>query len=389
MVNRQITLAARPEGFPKESDFALVEGAVPSPGPGEVLVRSQWLSLDPYMRGRMSKARSYAKPTEVGEPMTGQAVGEVVESQDPRFAPGDLVVGQLGWQDYAVARGGSLRKLDPDLAPPQTALHVLGATGLTAYFGLFDVGEAEAGRHRRRLRCVRARSARSSASSRRSPGAARSSGSPGRPRRSPTSPTSTATTSASTTSATTSTRRLKEACPNGVDVYFDNVGGALSETIFRRLALGARIPVCGQISQYNLAEPELAPRNLGFLIVFRARLEGFLIYDYAHRFPEGLQRLGRWLAEGKLTLPGGRDRGPRERARCVHGHAPRREPRQGARPDQLTGTPAAWSARRSISAFAGACATSPLAGSPATSSGSRPSRPVEGIAERPLLLNIA
>ena len=95
--------------------------------------------------------------------------------------------------------------------------------------------------------------------------------------------------------------RLKEACPNGVDVYFDNVGGALSETVFRRLALGARIPVCGQISQYNLAEPELAPRNLGFLIVFRARLEGFLIYDYAHRFPEGLQRLGRWLAEGKLT----------------------------------------------------------------------------------------
>ena len=145
MVNRQITLAARPEGFPKETDFALVESDVPSAGPGEVLVRSQWLSLDPYMRGRMSTARSYAKPTEVGEPMTGQAVGEVVESQDPRFAPGDLVVGQLGWQDYAVARGGALRKLDPDLAPPQTALHVLGATGLTAYFGLFDVGAAKPG----------------------------------------------------------------------------------------------------------------------------------------------------------------------------------------------------------------------------------------------------
>jgi NADPH-dependent curcumin reductase CurA len=249
VVNRQITLAARPEGFPKESDFALVEGAVPSPGPGEVLIRSQWLSVDPYMRGRMSTARSYAKPTEVGEPMTGQAVGEVVESQDPRFAPGDLVVGQLGWQDYAVARGGSLRKLDPDLAPPQTALHVLGATGLTAYFGLFDVGEAKPGDYKH----------------------------------------------------DDVNGRLKEACPNGVDVYFDNVGGALSETVFRRLALGARIPVCGQISQYNLAEPELAPRNLGFLIVFRARLEGFLIYDYAHRFPEGLQRLGRWLAEGKLT----------------------------------------------------------------------------------------
>ena len=145
MVNRQITLACAAGGLPEGVGLRARRGRVPSAGPGEVLVRSQWLSLDPYMRGRMSTARSYAKPTEVGEPMTGQAVGEVVESQDPRFAPGDLVVGQLGWQDYAVARGGSLRKLDPALAPPQTALHVLGATGLTAYFGLFDVGEAKPG----------------------------------------------------------------------------------------------------------------------------------------------------------------------------------------------------------------------------------------------------
>jgi NADPH-dependent curcumin reductase CurA len=300
VVNRQITLAARPEGFPKESDFALVEGAVPSPGPGEVLIRSQWLSVDPYMRGRMSTARSYAKPTEVGEPMTGQAVGEVVESQDPRFAPGDLVVGQLGWQDYAVARGGSLRKLDPDLAPPQTALHVLGATGLTAYFGLFDVGEAKPGD-------TVVVSAASGAVGQVVGQLARIAGC---------GPVVGLAGSAEKVADLTDlygydvgidykhddvNGRLKEACPNGVDVYFDNVGGALSETVFRRLALGARIPVCGQISQYNLAEPELAPRNLGFLIVFRARLEGFLIYDYAHRFPEGLQRLGRWLAEGKLT----------------------------------------------------------------------------------------
>ena len=108
-------------------------------------MRSQWLSLDPYMRGRMSEARSYAKPTQIGEPMTGQAVGEVVESNDPRFELGDTVVGQLGWQDYAVARGGTLRKVDPALAPPQTALHVLGATGLTAYFGLYDVGKPKPG----------------------------------------------------------------------------------------------------------------------------------------------------------------------------------------------------------------------------------------------------
>ena len=298
--NRQITLAARPEGFPKESDFALVEGDAPSPGPGEVLVHSQWLSLDPYMRGRMSTARSYAKPTEVGEPMTGQAVGEVVESQDPRFEPGDLVVGQFGWQDYAVARGGALRKLDPDLAPPQTALHVLGATGLTAYFGLFDVGAAKPGD-------TVVVSAASGAVGQvvgqlaRIAGCGPVVGLAGTPEK-----------VADLTElygydvgidykTDDVNARLKEACPHGVDVYFDNVGGALSETIFRRLALGARVPVCGQISQYNLAEPELAPRNLGFLIVFRARLEGFLIYDYVHRFPEGLQRLGRWLTEGKLS----------------------------------------------------------------------------------------
>ena len=125
-VNRQITLAARPEGYPEESDFALVESEIPQPGAGEVLVHAQWLSVDPYMRGRMSTARSYAKSTELGEPMTGQVVGEVAESNDPRFAVGDTVVGQLGWQDYAVARGGTLRKVDPAVAPVQTALHVLG-----------------------------------------------------------------------------------------------------------------------------------------------------------------------------------------------------------------------------------------------------------------------
>ncbi len=300
MVNRQITLAARPEGFPTESDFALVEAEVPAPGPGEVLVRSQWLSVDPYMRGRMSTARSYAKPTELGEPMTGQAVGEVVESHDPRFARGELVVGQLGWQEHAVARGGSLRKLDPALAPPQTALHVLGGTGLTAYFGLFDIGRPRPGD-------AVVVSAASGAVGQIVGQLARIAGC---------GPVVGLAGSAQKVSDLTElygydvgidykrddvNAALKESCPKGVDVYFDNVGGALSETIFRRLALNARVPICGQVSQYNLAEPELAPRNLGFLIVFRARLEGFLVSDYAHRFPEGLQRLGRWLAEGKLT----------------------------------------------------------------------------------------
>jgi NADPH:quinone reductase len=299
-VNRQVTLAARPEGFPTESDFALVESEVPVPGAGEVLVRSHWLSLDPYMRGRMSTARSYAKPTEVGEPMTGQVVGEVVESQDGRFGPGELVVGQLGWQDYAVARGGTLRKVDPAFGPPQTALHVLGTTGLTAYFGLFGVGKPKPGD------TVVVSGAAGAVGQivgqlAKIAGCGPVVGLAGGPEKVRDLVDLYGYDVGIDYKADDVNARLKESCPNGVDVYFDNVGGALSETIFRRLAVGARIAVCGQISQYNLAEPELAPRNLGFLIVFRARMEGFLINDYVHRFPEGLTRLGRWLAEGKLT----------------------------------------------------------------------------------------
>ena len=298
-MNRQITLAALPVGFPRGSDFALVETEIPTPGAGEVLVRSQWLSLDPYMRGRMSQVRSYAKPTVVGEAMPGQVVGEVVGSEDSRFAPGDVVVGQLGWQDYAVARGGTLRKVDPALAPPRTALHVLGMTGLTAYFGLFDVGKPTPGD-------AVVVSAASGAVGQIVGQLAKLSGC---------GPVVGLAGSPEKVADLTElygydvgidyklgdvNAALKAACPKGVDVYFDNVGGAVSETIFRRLAIGARVPVCGQISQYNLAEPELAPRNLGFLIVLRARLEGFLVSDYAHRFDEGLHRLGGWLAEGKL-----------------------------------------------------------------------------------------
>jgi NADPH-dependent curcumin reductase CurA len=297
-VNRQIVLAARPEGEPKPTDFALVKSPLPAAGPGEVLVRTLWLSLDPYMRGRMSTGRSYAKPTEVGEPMPGQAVGEVVASGDPRFAPGDHVVGQLGWQTHALARGGALRKVDPDLAPLSTWLHVLGMTGLTAYFGLLDVGQAKpgdtvvvsaaagavgqvVGQIAKLMGC-------------------RTVGIAGGPEKCADLLELFGYDAAIDYKHEDLRARLKEECPAGVDVSFDNVGGAVSDAVLARLALHARVVVCGQVSQYNLAEPELAPRNLGLLIVSRARLEGFLVTDYAHRYEEGLTRLGRWLAEGKL-----------------------------------------------------------------------------------------
>ncbi len=298
-MNRQIRLAARPVGLPQESDFELVEAPVPEPGPGQVLVRSHWLSLDPYMRGRMSEARSYAKPTQVGEVMTGQAVGEVVESSDARFTAGELVVGQLGWQEYALGRGGSLRKVDTTLAPAQVYLHVLGTTGLTAYFGLFDIGRPKPGDTvvvsgaAGAVGQIVGQLARIAG--------CRTVGLAGGPEKVADLTDLYAYDVGIDYKAADVNAALKEACPRGVDVYFDNVGGSLSETIFRRLALGARVAICGQISQYNLTEPELAPRNLGFLIVFRAKLEGFLVSDYVHRFEEGLTRLGGLLAEGRLT----------------------------------------------------------------------------------------
>jgi NADPH-dependent curcumin reductase CurA len=297
-VNRQVTLAARPIGFPQESDFAVVETPILEPGPGEVLVRAQWLSLDPYMRGRMSTSRSYARSTEIGEVMTGQVVGEVVQSNDGRFSQGDAVVGQLGWQEYAVARGGALRRIDPRVAPPPVWLHVLGTTGLTAYFGLFDVGRPKPGDTV--VVSGAAGAVGQIAGQLAKIAGCRAVGIAGGPEKVADVTGEYGYDAGIDYKADDVNARLKELCPNGVDVYFDNVGGALSETVFRRLALGARIVICGQISQYNLAEPELAPRNLGFLIVFRARMQGFLVSDYAHRFDEGIRRLAGFLGEGRL-----------------------------------------------------------------------------------------
>lgn len=298
-MNRQVTLAARPRGFPQPGDFALVETPIPEPTAGEVLVRARWLSLDPYMRGRMSETRSYAKPTGIGEVMTGQVVGEVAESEDGRFAPGDEVVGQLGWQEYAAVRGGALRRIDTSVAPPQAYLHVLGTTGLTAYFGLFDVAQPKPGDTV--VVSGAAGAVGQVVGQLAKIAGCRAVGIAGGPEKVAELTELYGFDSGIDYKAEDVNARLKETCPQGVDVYFDNVGGALSETVFRRLAFGARVAICGQISQYNLTEPEFATRNLGFLIVLRARLEGFLVSDYAHRFDEGLARLGRWLTEGRLV----------------------------------------------------------------------------------------
>ena len=295
--NRRVTLAARPVGVPKDSDFAFDEVEVGEPGPGEVLVRTLWVSVDPYQRGRMSEARSYAKSLELGDVITSQSLGEVVESKDGRFSPGDLALGQLGWQEYAVARGGSLRRVPELLDPPTLALHVVGQTGLTAYFGLLDVGQPRpgdtvvvsgaagavgqvVGQIAKLMGCHTV-------------------GIAGGPDK---------CTDCKLFGYDVAVDykgedlgpALKDACPDGVDVYFDNVGGDVSGAVQRRLNVRARIVICGQISQYNLERPE-PTFHPGLLIVYRARMEGFLVTDYAHRFDEGALRLAKWVAEGKLT----------------------------------------------------------------------------------------
>jgi NADPH:quinone reductase len=295
-VNRRVTLASRPVGFPQESDFALVETEVASPGPGEVLVQTHWVSVDPYQRGRMITTRSYAKGLEVGDVITAQAVGEVVESNDARYEPGDLAVGQLGWQDYAVARAGALRKLPPGLEP-QLALHVLGATGLTAYFGMLDVARpapgdtvvvsgaagavgSVAGQIARIMGCRTVGIAG---------GAEKLDDLRGLYRFD----------EAVDYKAGDLRTAVRDACPEGIDVYFDNVGGEISAAVHTLLNIGARIAICGQVSQYNLerVQPTFHP---GLLVVFRARMQGFLVSDYASRFAEAIPRLARWVVNGDV-----------------------------------------------------------------------------------------
>jgi NADPH-dependent curcumin reductase CurA len=296
-VNRRVTLAARPEGEPTESDFALDEEDVPKPGPGEVLVRLLWVSVDPYQRGRMSTARSYAKSLELGDVITAQGVGEVVESLDSRFGPGDLVLGQFGWQEYAVARGGALRKVPPGLDPASLALHAVGMTGMTAYVGLFDVGKPLPG-DTVVVSCAAGAVGQIVGQLAKLAGC-RTVGIAGGAEKKSDLLQRYGYDAAIDYKADDMRAALKDACPDGVDVYFDSVGGEISAAVHARLNVGARIAICGQVSQYNLPHPT-PTFHPGTLIVFRARMEGFLVTDYAHRFDEATARLARWVAGGEI-----------------------------------------------------------------------------------------
>jgi len=298
-VNRQITLAARPVGIPKPSDFRLVESPVPVPKAGEILVRVLYLSVDPYMRGRMNDVKSYASPVQIGEVMTGGAVGKVVASENPQFHTGDLVDGFFGWQQYAISDGKGVRKIDPSLAPVSTALGVLGMPGLTAYFGLLDIGKPRPGE------TVVVSGAAGAVGSlvgqiARIEGC-RVVGIAGTDQKVAWLREELGFDAAFNYKTNPDYRsKLRELCPKGIDVYFDNVGGSITDAVFSLINTGARIVVCGQIAQYNAEKPEIGPRLLAHLIVKQARAEGFLVFQFASRYAEGLKEMAEWLGAGKL-----------------------------------------------------------------------------------------
>ena len=297
--NRQFRLAKRPEGKPDRDTFDLVESDVPEPGPGEVLVRTRYLSVDPYMRDRMSAGKSYADPWEVGDVLRAGAVGEVVDSNGAGFDEGDVVVGNLEWADYATAPGAELTQVNPDLAPISTSLGVLGMPGRTAYFGTTAVADVGAGDTF--VVTGAAGAVGSVAGQIAKLSGARVVGFAGSDEKVAYLEDDLGFDAAINYKATDDYRAaLDEAAPDGVDAYFDNVGGPITDAVFTKLNVDARVAVCGQISLYNATERPTGPRKLPGLISTRARIEGFLVQDFSPRFGEATKQLGQWVASGAI-----------------------------------------------------------------------------------------
>lgn len=291
--NMQVLLKSRPEGAPGEENFELMETAVPEAGEGGVLRRTLWLSIDPYMRSRMSTAKSYAAPANIGEPMVGGTVSEVVASNNPRYAAGDIVAGFDGWQSYAASDGKGLRKLDPAQAPPSYALGVLGMPGLTAYVALLDIGQPKEGETV--VVSAAAGAVGSIAGQIAKLKGCRVVGLAGSDEK-----CDYVTRELGFDECINyKTADLKAALPDGIDIYFDNVGGAILDAALRKLNVHARIPLVGLISQYNDAKPAPGP-NLFPILATRSTLRGMIITDHADRFPDFIRDMGPWLREGKV-----------------------------------------------------------------------------------------
>jgi len=296
--NRQVRLAARPSGLPKDSDWELHEATVPEPGSGEFVVAISHLSLDPAMRGWMNAGASYIDPVEVGDVMRAGAVGRVSASEHPGFAVGEHVYGVFGVQEHALSDGKGVFKIDPSLAPAPTYLGTLGMTGLTAYFGLLDVAKVK---HGETVVVSGAAGAVGSVVGQIAKiKGARAVGIAGGAEKCRWLVEELGFDAAIDYKSDDVRKALREHAPKGIDVYFDNVGGELLDIALTRLARGARIVICGAVSQYNATEAVRGPSNYLSLLVFRATMTGMVVFDYADRFGEAMAAIAGWMREGRI-----------------------------------------------------------------------------------------
>jgi NADPH-dependent curcumin reductase CurA len=298
---KRVVLASRPIGEPKPTDFRIEAYAVPAPGENQVLLRTIWLSLDPYMRGRMSDGPSYSAPVAVDGVMEGGTVNEVIVSNHPGFAKGDIVLAHSGWQTHALSDGKGLRKVDPNLGPVSTAVGVLGMPGMTAYTGLLDIGKPQAGET---VVVAAASGAVGSAVGQIAKiKGARAVGIAGGADKCRYVKEELGFDDCVDHREAEFAAKLKEACPKGIDVYFENVGGAVFEAVFPRLNDFARVPVCGLIAQYNdttAAVPKWASSMLRAVLTKRLTIRGFIVRDFASRHADFLRDMSAWVREGKV-----------------------------------------------------------------------------------------
>jgi NADPH-dependent curcumin reductase len=298
---KRVVLVSRPAGEPKPADFRIEDAAIPSPGDGEVLLRTVWLSLDPYMRGRMSEGPSYVPPVPIGGVMEGGTVSEVIDSKNPAFAKGDIVLSRAGWQTHALSDGKGLSKIDPRLGPVSTAVGVLGMPGMTAYTGLLDIGKPQPGET---VVVAAASGAVGSAVGQIAKiKGARAVGIAGGKDKCDYVKRELGFDECVDHRDPNLASRLKEACPGGIDVYFENVGGAVFEAVFPLLNAFARIPVCGLIAQYNDAEasvPKWASALMRNVLAKRLTIRGFIVSDFASRHADFLRDMSQWVREGKV-----------------------------------------------------------------------------------------
>src|SRR6201992_2249299 len=298
---KRVVLVSRPVGEPKASDFRIEEYAPPAPNPGEVLLRTIWLSLDPYMRGRMSDAPSYAAPVPIGGVMEGETVSEGVASNHPGFAKGDIVLARSGWQTHALSDGKGLTKVDPSIAPISTAVGVLGMPGMTAYSGLLKIGKPQP---RDTVIVAAASGAVGSAVGQIAKiKGARAVGIAGGKDKCDYVVKELGFDACLDHRDPDLAAKLKEACPKGIDVYFENVGGVVFEGVFPQLNNCARVPVCGPIAHYNdrgAKPPKWAAAMMRAVLTKRLTIRGFIVSDFAARHGDFLRDMSQWVREGKV-----------------------------------------------------------------------------------------